>query len=185
MPNVKSSEQVDDALERVPERELVHIFHALESPLLGFAYQMVKNEQTAQDIVQEAFIRLQARLAEVEQPKAWLYATVRRLAIDMIRKSRKVVPFAGAGEGGEPDPTDPAPLPDAVADATERAGLIRVCLERLESRERMLVELKFIDDLSYKQIAERMELSVGNVGYSLHHALKSLEVALSKEGVTR
>ncbi|WP_269524661.1 RNA polymerase sigma factor [Coraliomargarita parva] len=173
-----------DADEIDNQRALVELFHALESPLLGFAYQMVKEEQMAQDIVQEAFVRLQVRIAEVEQPKAWLYTTVRRLAIDHLRKLSKVVPFeTGNPETTAQDPVDPGMAPNDQADLHERTGLMRVCLERMKPQERMLVELKFIENLSYKEISDRMCMTVGHVGYALHHALKSLEVELNKEGV--
>lgn len=181
---MKPPESVVDEGDRSARRRLTDLFHALESPLLAFAYQMVKNEQTAQDIVQEAFIRLQARFDEVEQPKAWLYTAIRRLAIDHLRKHRKVVPFARDASGErELDPADPAPGPDEAADDHERAGLLRICIERLQPRERALVRLKFVDNLSYKEIAARMGMTAGNVGYSLHHALRSLEIELNKEGV--
>jgi len=167
---------------------LVALFRALESPLLGFTYQMTKDEQLAQDIVQEAFLRLQAHFAEVEQPKAWLYTTVRRMAIDQLRRNRKVVPFASNADGAgrpEMDPADAAPTPDQQADTHERIGLLRVCLERLAPRERTLVQLKFVEELSYKEIAAKMGMTVGHVGYQLHHALKSLELELREEGVAQ
>jgi RNA polymerase sigma-70 factor (ECF subfamily) len=170
------------------EAGLVELFHALESPLLGFAYQMVKDEQLAQDIVQEAFMRLQTHYHEVEQPKAWLYTTVRRMAIDQLRKRRKVVPFAAGGaddDHSEMDPVDAAPTPDEQADHHERTGLLRVCIERLAPRERTLVQLKFVEELSYKEIAAKMGMTVGHVGYQLHHALKSLELELREEGVAQ
>ncbi|HKK17255.1 MAG TPA: sigma-70 family RNA polymerase sigma factor [Opitutales bacterium] len=170
------------------ETGLVELFRALESPLLGFAYQMVKDEQLAQDIVQEAFIRLQTHFHEVEHAKAWLYTTVRRMAIDQIRRNRKVVPFSSGDpdeDRPELDPADAAPTPDEAADLHERTGLLRVCLERLASRERKLVQLKFVEELSYKEIAAKMGMTVGHVGYQLHHALKSLELELREEGVAK
>lgn len=172
------------------KHSLVELFHALESPLLGFAYQMTKDEQMAQDLVQEAFIRLQKHLPQVEKPKAWLYTTVRRLAIDHLRRASKVVPFASTiREGEEPpsltEPADPGLAPDVEAEYHERTGLMRVCIERLETRDRSLVQMKFIENLSYKQISQRMGMTVGNVGYCLHHALKALELELNKEGIAQ
>lgn len=170
------------------EASLVALFRALESPLLGFAYQMMKDEQLAQDIVQEAFLRLQSHLAEVEQPKAWLYTTVRHMAIDQLRRNRKVVPFASNADGAdcqEMDPPDAAPTPDEHADTHERVGLLRVCLERLAPRERTLVQLKFVEELSYKEIAAKMGMTVSHVGYQLHHTLKALELELREEGVAQ
>jgi len=46
-----------------------------------------------------------------------------------------------------------------------------------------LVRLKFEDDLSYKEISARTGLSIGNVGYVLHHALKAIADELAKSGV--
>jgi len=170
--------------------DLVELFHALESPLLGFAYQMVKDEQFAQDIVQEAFIRLQKNLTQVEMPKAWLYTTVRRLSIDHLRRASKVVPFSSIPKDGEEaavpvDQADPGRSPGEDAEYHEHAGLMRICIERLEPRARSLVQMKFIENLSYKQISARMGMTVGNVGYCLHHALKALEIELSKEGIAQ
>jgi RNA polymerase sigma-70 factor (ECF subfamily) len=83
------------------------------------------------------------------------------------------------------DPADAAPTPDEEADLHERTGLLRVCLERLAPRDRRLVQLKFVDELSYKEIAAKMGMTVGHVGYQLHHALKSLELELREEGVAK
>jgi RNA polymerase sigma-70 factor (ECF subfamily) len=184
-----SSPSSDDVSALPGKLNLVELFYVLESPLLRFAYQMTKDEQLAQDIVQDAFIRLQKNFVEVAQPKAWLYTTVRRLAIDHLRRARKIVTFSTTLREGEdevsPEQIDPSRTPDAEVDYHERTGLMRVCIERLEPRYRQLVQLKFIENLSYKQISERMGMTVSNVGYSLHHALKALEVELSKEGIVQ
>lgn len=182
------SSSVDESVSP-SQLSLAELFHALESPLLGFAYQMTKDKQLAQDVVQDAFIRLQKHLTEVTQPKAWLYTTVRRLAIDHLRRASKIVPFSSTLGEEEDDVSleqaDPSRTPDAEVDYHERTGLMRVCIERLEPRARQLVQMKFIENLSYKQISKRMGMTVSNVGYSLHHALKALEVELNKEGIAQ
>ncbi|MGJ8654696.1 MAG: RNA polymerase sigma factor [Opitutaceae bacterium] len=183
-------ESSESTAEHVYAQKLADLFRALESPLLGFAFQMVKDEQIAQDIVQDAFIRLQANFVSVEQPKAWLYTTTRRLAIDHLRRASKVVPFTVAQKDDETtpssqDPEDTRMTPDVEAEYHERTGLMRVCIERLEPRAQALVKMKFIENLSYKQISERMGMTVSNVGYTLHHALKSLELELNKEGIAQ
>lgn len=186
---MKPPESSESVADHVNVQKLADLFRALESPLLGFAHQMVKDEQIAQDIVQDAFIRLQANLVSVEQPKAWLYTATRRLAIDHLRRSSKVVPFATVGgddassEHRDLEPIDPEMTPDVTTEYNERTGLMRVCIERLEPRAQALVRMKFIENLSYKQISQRMGMTVSNVGYTLHHALKSLEGELSKEDI--
>jgi RNA polymerase sigma-70 factor (ECF subfamily) len=47
------------------------------------------------------------------------------------------------------------------------------------------LQLKFNDDLSYKEISARTGLTVGHVGYLLHHALKAMAAELAKIGETR
>ena len=58
-----------------------------------------------------------------------------------------------------------------------------LCLDRLKENARELIQLKFVENLSYKEIAKRTGLSVGNVGYKLHHAIKFLAAELKKEGI--
>ena len=81
------------------------------------------------------------------------------------------------------DPADPALPPDAQMLRLEGIGLVRISLETLDARSRELVRLKFHDDLSYKEIAARTGLTAGNVGFILHHALKTIAAELAKTGV--
>jgi RNA polymerase sigma factor (sigma-70 family) len=83
----------------------------------------------------------------------------------------------------ERQPADPQPLPDEQLARWESIGLVRLSLEILDARSRELVRLKFNEDLSYKEISERTGLTVSNVGYLLHHALKAMADDLAKTGV--
>ena len=61
--------------------------------------------------------------------------------------------------------------------------MVRISLAALDERSRELVRLKFNDELSYKDIAKRTGLTPGNVGFILHHALKTIASELAKTGV--
>ena len=162
------------------------LFLALESPLLSYARRLGGNAETAEDLVQEAFIRLQAQFDRVSTPRSWLYRTVHNLALNRQRNEKRIVPLATT-EDVETDRgidlTDPQPLPDEQIARWEGVGLVRLNLKNLDARSQELIRLKFDEDLSYKQISERTGLSVGNVGYVLHHALKSLAADLVKAGL--
>jgi RNA polymerase sigma-70 factor (ECF subfamily) len=58
-------------------------------------------------------------------------------------------------------------------------------LETLDARSRELIRLRFEEELSYKEIAESTGLTVGNVGYILHHALKAMALELEKTEVAK
>jgi RNA polymerase sigma factor (sigma-70 family) len=61
--------------------------------------------------------------------------------------------------------------------------LVRLGMETLDERSREMLQLKFTENLSYKEISARTGLKIGHVGYLLHHALKSMAEELAKNGV--
>ena len=83
------------------------------------------------------------------------------------------------------DNSDPQLLPDEQIVRLEGIGLVRLSLEILDPRSRELIHLKFNEELSYKEISARTGLSIGNVGYILHHALKAIADELAKNGIVK
>jgi RNA polymerase sigma factor (sigma-70 family) len=161
------------------------LFGALESPLLTYAVRLVGDRSAAEDLVQESFMKLQADFASVRQPRPWLYRTVHNLARNHQRQSGKVISLdfpAGESRGPTEEFRDPQPLPDEQIAQCERIGLVRLSLANLDARRQELVRLKFHEGLSYQQISSRTGLSVTNVGYLLHHAIKEVAAALMKNG---
>ena len=177
----------DEASAESPGGETIQgLFTALEAPLLNYALRLSGERGLAEDLVQEAFMKLHAQFEEVREPKRWLYRTVHNLALNQRRDSAKIIPLNPSGENGDPpttDTTDPQPLPDEQIIRLEGIGLVRLSLETLDERSRELIRLKFTEDLSYKQISERTGLKVGHVGYLLHHALKAIADELAKSGI--
>jgi RNA polymerase sigma-70 factor (ECF subfamily) len=165
---------------------IAELFAALESPLLGYALRLLGQGGVAEDIVQEAFMRLHAQFEQVREPRRWLYRTVHNLALNHRRQADKMVPLRLDPEEtwpAAPETPDPQPLPDEQIARWEGIGLVRLSLETLDPRSRELVRLKFNDGLSYKEISLRTGLSIGNVGYLLHHALKAVAAELAKNGI--
>ncbi|PWU20702.1 MAG: RNA polymerase subunit sigma-24 [Verrucomicrobia bacterium] len=160
------------------------LFSALESPLLSYALRLAGQRALAEDIVQEAFMRLHANFEQIRQPRRWLYRTVHNLALNQLRSSGKIVPLQLPEEDGPSlEPADPQPLPDEQIARMEGVGMVRLSLETLDARSREVVRLKFNEDLSYKEISARTGLSIGHVGYLLHHALKAMADELARNGV--
>ena len=177
----------DEASAESPGGETIQgLFTALEAPLLNYALRLSGERGLAEDLVQEAFMKLHAQFEEVREPKRWLYRTVHNLALNQRRDSAKIIRLNPADENGntlETDATDPQPLPDEQIIRLEGIGLVRLSLETLDERSRELIRLKFTEDLSYKQISERTGLKTVHVGYLLHHALKAIADELAKSGI--
>lgn len=156
---------------------LREIFEAEESPLLRYAHGIVGQRETAEDLVQEAFLKLHEHWSEVANPRAWLYRTLRNLAFNHLRKHRRETVT------DEPPEWDAGGGPEQQLARLEAAGALRLLLAELGDNDRALIRLKYQDDLPYRQISQRTGLTVGNVGYKLHHLLKGLADGLRRMGV--
>ena len=164
------------------------LFAALESPLLAYALRLAGDRAAAEDLVQDAFMKLHAQFAEVREPRRWLYRAIHNAALNHRRQSGKLVPLDPPADPANDQPpestaADPDPLPDEQIARWEHIGLVRLGLETLDARARELVRLKFHDGLTYAQIAARTGLTTGHVGYLLHHALKHIAAELNRKGV--
>jgi len=177
----------DQASAEPPGWETIEeLFTALESPLLSYAVRLAGDAGVAEDIVQDAFMKLHAQFDEVREPRRWLYRTVHNSALNHRRQAGKLVPLLLPGDDSAPppnDPADPQPLPDEQTARWEGIGLVRLSLESLDDRSRELIRLKFNEELSYKEISARTGLNIGHVGYLLHHALKAVADELARNGV--
>ena len=160
------------------------LFAALESLLLAYALRYTGDRALAEEVVQEAFMRLHTQFDSVEKPRPWLYRTVHNLALNQRRTAGRTVslePADGERESAT-DPADSALLPDEQIIQLEAIGLVRISLAALDPRSRELVRLKFTEELSYKDIAARTGLTTGNVGFILHQALKTIASELARTG---
>jgi RNA polymerase sigma-70 factor (ECF subfamily) len=179
--------QPDEASAEPPGWETIEaLFATLEAPLLRYALRLVGDFSVAEDMVQEAFMKLHAQFDQVRQPRRWLYRTVHNLALNHRRQADKIVPLDPVAEESTrqiPETTDAQPLPDEQIVRWERIGLVRLSLETLDERSRELIRLKFSEGLSYKEISARTGLKGGHVGYLLHHALKDIADELAQNGV--
>ena len=129
-------------------------------PLMqSIAYRMVGSLTEAEDLVQEAFLRLhEAR--DVENPKAWLTTVTTRLAIDHLRSARvRREEYPGTWL---PEPVLADPAPEAVVRAESLSLAVLVLLESLTPVERAVFVLREAFDYGYDEIAEIVGKSEAN-----------------------
>jgi RNA polymerase sigma-70 factor (ECF subfamily) len=128
--------------------------------MLSIAYRMVGSFSEAEDLVQEAFIRLH-EAGEVEAPKAWLSTVVTRLAIDHLRSARvRREQYPGTWL---PEPVLADPAPDAAMRAEDLSLAVLVLLESLTPVERAVFVLREAFDYGYDEIAEIVDKTPANV----------------------
>lgn len=158
---------------------ITDIFHSEESALLRFAYGFLGRRELAEDIVQDAFLKLHHCWEDVQSPRPWLYRCVRNLSLNYLRDHKRETLTDDPAMDTHTDST----TPDDEMKKQEIIGLMRMHLSELKPEDRELIRLKYTEDLKYAQIGERTGQTVSNVGYRLHHLLKSLATSLRKDGV--
>jgi RNA polymerase sigma factor (sigma-70 family) len=152
---------------------VLECFRLHQAALVGYVQHLLGDLEAARDVVQDAFLRLcrenGASVRDYAVP--WLYTVCRRRALDLLRKERRLQPLDET-ESKVWESREPAP--DAAADTNEQAGRALRCLRRLPENQREVLVLKFQHALSYQEISRITGLSVSNVGFLIHTALKTL-----------
>jgi RNA polymerase sigma-70 factor (ECF subfamily) len=151
--------------------------------LVRFARRLLGDPDAAQDVVQETFIqvaRYPRRLLDVASCHNWLLKVARNLGISRIRKDSRARRHAEAAR--DRLAADAAARQEAAAarlEAEELREKVRGEIDRLKPRYREVLLLKVQEEKTYREIAEITGLSVTNVGYLLHRAMKELSIRLN------
>lgn len=162
-----------------PVASLEAVFAAEEAPLVRYAYGLVGRREVAEELVQDAFLRLHQQWEQVEKPRAWLYRCVRNRAYNHTRDNKRE--FL-SGEMPERE-AERREGPEEALHKLEATGMVHMLLAEMSERDRELIQLKYFEDLKYANISEKTGMTVGNVGYRLHHILKSLAESLRRAGI--
>jgi RNA polymerase sigma factor (sigma-70 family) len=158
---------------------LVALFETEESRILGFATGLVGRRAVAEELVQETFVRLHQVWDQVENPRAWLYRSLRNLAANHLRDRKEETELDEERASGSQEDV----LPDEVLGRMEAVGTMQLLVAEMSQEDRNLIRLKYEEGLKYREISERTGISIGNVGFRLHHLLKSLAVGLRQAGI--
>ena len=154
--------------------------------VFAIALGLVRDEQDAREIAQEAFLRVHKGLPQFHGGSSfftWLYRIVTNLSIDLMRKpSRREAELHFALEADEGEsPLLPASDADPF-DVVRRGQLslrIQHALEQLPPYHRGVILMREVEGMSYEEMAEAMQVSKGTIMSRLFHARKKLQRALS------
>lgn len=152
-----------------------------EQALVGYALGIVRDLETARDVVQDTFVKLYEQTPDrVDGPglKAWLFTVCRNRSLDMLRRRKRLVSLE---EESVEEPVCHDPLPDETSARDDQASEVLRFLKRLPANQAEVLRLKFQNDLSYKEISAVTGLSVTNVGFLIHTAIRRLRQLLSHE----
>jgi len=176
---------VDRHLRGDPEAfaQLVSLFSAR---VFNLALRFTGDRAEAEDLTQEAFLRAYAALprSRTELPfRPWLLQIAVNLCRDWARRQRPLafsdLDRLDEADAGADQLPDPDPLPPQAAEAHEQLADLRRAVLALPPDLRLLVTLRYNEELSYEQIAQLLHLPPATVGTSLLRARRRLRAALA------
>ena len=145
-----------------------------QAPLLRYATRLLGGDaDRARDVVQDTFIRLMAQPpAHVDGHVAeWLFTVCRNRSHDVLRKEGRMRRF----EEGQAERLAAAePRPGRTLERNEQHEAVLKLIGRLPHNQQEVIRLKFQNGFSYQEISRITSLSVTNVGFILHTAIRAL-----------
>jgi len=165
-------------------RELFDRYHRRA---FAVALGVVKNRQDAQDVVQEAFIKVHRHIGTFQGNSSfytWLYRIVMNLSIDQIRRGRPNTDFDDA-RAHDDAPGDGSMVP-RILDGNPAKAAVRKelteqltrALDALPEYHRAVILLREIEGLSYEEMAKMLKVPKGTIMSRLFHARKKMQETL-------
>lgn len=155
---------------------LITLLREIESHVYRTAYYILGNEQDAMDAAQEALIRIYTKINSYEEKaqfKTWVQRIVTNLCIDKFRRTKPAVSI----EEHDMNFSAPTSVEDEVM-STYIAKDIREAIDKLPEHHRSVVVLRYLQDFSYNEIAESLDLPINTVKSYLFRARQQLQSTL-------
>jgi RNA polymerase sigma-70 factor, ECF subfamily len=164
----------------VDEMDYEQVVASFYEGLYGFAYSLARNKDDACELAQETFARLLAKGGDVRDRskiKSWLFTTLYRIYVGWKRREARLPHLEIASVEHE--------LPSVTAemvDQLENEAVLQSLLE-MEEHHRVPLMLFYLENHSYREIAELLDISIGTVMSRLSRAKALLRVALASHSI--
>jgi RNA polymerase sigma factor (sigma-70 family) len=181
-----AARQLAGAVAGDAEAALRQLYDLTSSKLFGVALRILGRRDWAEDVLQEAYLNIWRIAGDyrtaLSPPMAWMGVIVRSRALDFRR--RRVSERADVAlelddvmnetlAGDSPNPMD-------TTQASEQAWALHECLRKLEARQREVVSLAYLRDLSHSELAEQLKLPLGTVKTWIRRGLEQLRGCMAR-----
>jgi len=168
------------------EAALRELYELTSSKLYGVAMRVAGNREWAEDVLQEAYLNIWRIAGDYRQalspPMAWMGVIVRSRALDFLR--RRASERADAALELDDQMNDSlagdSPNPMDTQQASEQAWALHECLRKLESRQREVVSLAYMRDLSHGELSQQLKLPLGTVKTWIRRGLDQLRGCMAR-----
>ena len=156
-----------------------------EIPLTKYAVSILGDLEEARDVVQETFLKLYKQDPNRVglKVKAWLFTVCRNRCYDVLKKNNRISNLeedqVSAIPSKDKDPVEIINFFEGRDEINKNIKILYSLIEKLPARQKEVMRLKFQADLTYREIAETLDISISNVGFIVHSALKNLREAMN------
>ena len=164
---------------------LAQIYARESRYLLGVALRIVRQRQSAEDVLHDAFVAIWQRATTFDATRGagrgWIYSVVRNTALNWVRSNARDVPVDEEGIEALQDEVameHHATTRDAVETRAD-LGRLDSCLDRLEPNRRECIVLAYVDGCSHGEIAERTRTPLGTVKAWIQRGLRALRECMT------
>jgi RNA polymerase sigma-70 factor (ECF subfamily) len=157
--------------------ELERLYQTMYASVVRFLYRKVWDQDRAEDLAQEVFIRLMAH--RPEKPRAWIFAVASNLARDEARAAVRRKKHLTLLTNDPVTLARPAVGADDVVEQEEEMSQVQSALDTLSARDKEVL-LLWDAGLSYQEIAQQTGLALGAVGTTLARARRRLVEAYDR-----
>ena len=163
--------------------EIVELY---KDKVFQICFRMIGNRQEAEDLAQEAFVRAFVNIRSFDLNKkfsTWLYRIATNLSIDRIRKKKPDYYLDAEVSGTEgltmySQIASDMALPEEELESLELQETIQSAIMKIPEKYRSVIILKYIEELSLKEISEILDLPVGTVKTRIHRGREALRKQL-------
>lgn len=154
--------------------------------LFGLLYRMIGSRSEAEDLLQETFIKMLRGLVAYQEDgrfEPWLFSIAANLARDWLRRQGRspLTPIAGKEDESEATFAFAGPGPEQTLAQAEQVDLLQQAVSELSPAEREVISLRFFGQMSFKEIAEALNIPLGTALARAHRALGHLRQKLADE----
>lgn len=179
--SVSNTEAERDLVVRLKARDaeaMDDLYDSYGRLIYSIILRAVRNEATAEDLAQESFIRIWARIHTFDETKgsleAWLATLARNRAFDYLRAVRNIRPAINIDDVGEQHFSYTR---EDASDKLAQKRTVKMALEGLSADQRTVIELTHFEGLTQTEIAERLSKPLGTVKSLVRSALKALRAS--------
>jgi len=159
-----------------------------EKRIYNYCYRMTNNQEDAEDLAQEVFIKVYKSLHSFKgssQFSTWIYRIAYNTCVDKFRKEKMVLVSLTQNDEEDKDMDLPShePLPEDQIVSREQYQALRECISTLKPEYKTAVILRDIQNYTYEEIADILNIPLGTVKSHISRGRAALRDALAARGM--